>query len=204
MFNVSFDSNNFTMNQENGNNDVGLIDVSGGNHISFTECTFIDNTFTNYGIIYDYGGIQQELDSLIEIHDSEFNGNQAAKGSIITIDYSNIIQSTYYGSSYMINNCILHDNIATESGGIIYANVNDVDYTKSITIKNSNDIKQNMAYQHGGCIYSKDLSINIESSDFQQNDATISGGAIAIMSDKCDESSAKLTISGSSSFTTYS
>eukprot|EP01084_Bolivina_argentea_P315855 547362_1 len=133
---------------------------------------------------------------MIEINNCTFERNTASRGSIITIFYNNTKETIYYGSSFMITKSIFISNTANDVGGIIYTNIKDINFTKSINIVQSNIIN-NTAVNHGGVIYSKDLSIVIISCIIKDNSANISGGAIAIMSNQCDYPSTKLTILGS-------
>eukprot|EP01083_Nonionella_stella_P288376 981299_1 len=54
-----------------------------------------------------------------------------------------------------------------------------------------------MALNHGGAIYSKDFSVSIYATRFANNTANASAGAIAFMSDTCDQSTARLYIEDS-------
>eukprot|EP01083_Nonionella_stella_P154766 499123_1 len=197
--NIQFKNSIFIRNQELSGTKVGLIDVGGGNNVWIHNCTFQENQFNFVGLIYDYGDqIDETLNPLVSITDSTFISNSAPKGSIISVLYDNPSSSyEYFGPSYSINNSLFDSNIATDSGAIIYIDINDTNYDKQLQIHNCT-IQNNIALNHGGAIYSKDFTISISSSMFENNSATISGGCIALMSDTCDYTTAALYVQNSS------
>eukprot|EP01083_Nonionella_stella_P181333 649234_1 len=188
----------------NDNRGVGLIDISGGNDIVIQSSTFIANSFTYYGIIHDHGNhggsVRYELDSVISIDGTTFTRNTAERGSVLTVDYDNN-ETVYYGSSLVqFTDCDFIGNTANDVGGIVYVNIKDTTYAKSIQMIDST-IVNNTAVNHGGAIYAKDLNIHLSSSILSGNTAGISGGSMCILSEKCDEPSSSLTIIGDTSIT---
>eukprot|EP01084_Bolivina_argentea_P222532 376637_1 len=129
---------------------------------------------------------------MVTIRGSNFIGNSASNGAIISIVYNETNES-YYGPSFTIDDSVFQSNIATDSGGAIYISISDTDYIKTLNISNT-QMNNNTAVNHGGAIYAKDFSINIASMTFEHNTANISGGAMTVMSDICDKQSVSLNI----------
>eukprot|EP01083_Nonionella_stella_P176398 617050_1 len=193
---IQFRNSMFIRNHELSGTKVGLMDVGGGNHVSIDNCSFDSNVFNFVGLIYDYGyPIDASLHPLVSITDSIFRHNMAPKGSVISVLYNNASMA-YSGPSYLIANSIFDSNIATDSGGIIYIDINHSLYDRQLEIDGCN-ITNNIASNHGGAIYSKDFTVSIYGSRLGNNTANASGGSIALMSDTCDQSTSHLYIEDS-------
>eukprot|EP01084_Bolivina_argentea_P111341 198690_1 len=102
--NTIFQKNNFINN--NGSTKLGLLGIGGGNNLLIDSCDFISNHFDVVGLIYDYGqNINSTLQPMVTIRDSNFIGNSASNGAIISIIYNETNQS-YYGPSFIIDDSV--------------------------------------------------------------------------------------------------
>eukprot|EP01084_Bolivina_argentea_P281304 481275_1 len=194
---IQFKDSVFINNQEYGTSQIGLIDVGGGNDVSIDNCTFHSNRFNYVGLIYDFGNtIDAALNPHVMITYSKFINNSAPKGSVISILNQNN-NHIYFGPEYIIDHCLFESNFASDIGGVIYININDKNYTKQLNIRNSKIIN-NSASNHGGAIFSKDYNINLTSTIFTENSASLTGGSIVLYSETCDELSVSFYLQNTS------
>eukprot|EP01083_Nonionella_stella_P167178 561167_1 len=172
----------------------GLMEVSGANHLHITHSVFEHNLFYGCGLIYDHATVHNALMLYprTSIEHSVFHHNSAQNGAVIC---------DLYGSSYAITDCNFTNNIATESGGVIYANIPHY-MNQSIHIIGSH-LRHNTANKHGGIIYANEMDVHLESCDIHHNKAGIVGGAVVIMSEHCDTQSNQLIISESTSIRSH-
>ncbi|MDR0913355.1 MAG: hypothetical protein LBM96_12280 [Methanobrevibacter sp.] len=177
MLNSNIMNSNFTNNSANR---------GGGAIYNMDHNLSIKGSIFNNNSAEDYGGAIENHGDNICISGSNFTDNYAE-------DYGGAVYAPW-GNLTIINSNLFNNSVINGSGGAIYINV-------SSNIKNSNFTKntafldgENDIYGGGAIFNDKGGVLNIENSNFNENNASYYGGAIYSYDDS------KLNIS-SSNFT---
>ncbi len=165
---------------EGGTGAVVYVNSTGNVTISNSEV--INNTASVRGIIYSNG-------STIIADELEAYGNKAHYGGVFYASGTKAYLS--------INNSVMHNNQATSSGGVVYAEKATVELTGGtvfdntaknggvvyaeensiITVKDA-ELSANTVSSVGGAIYAILSEISLDSAKFTENEATGNGGAV--------------------------
>ncbi|MCL2115589.1 MAG: hypothetical protein FWH29_05140 [Methanobrevibacter sp.] len=146
---IVYDSYGYPMDSEGG------AIYSFGTKVNVIGCTFINNSASSGGAIYNYYG------SELAIENSTFINNTAE------IDYGGAISNL--ASNFYMNNLNFINNHANLSGGAIY--------NFAINFQaNSSNFANNHANYLGGAIYNTGSSFTISNSVFSDNTASDGGG----------------------------
>ena len=141
-----------------------------------SDITVCNSSFANNTASYD-GGVVYAYDSSITMNYSSFNDNQAGNdGGVIYEDHTH---TTLYSSSFM-------NNEASNSGGVLYKTNSNITMCFIRTVPTSNDTFTklctfvNNSAVEGGVMYIHDALLTDMSSKYQNNRASINGGAISL------------------------
>jgi predicted outer membrane repeat protein len=119
------------------------------------------------------GGFMDARDSIITIDHYHFKNNSARVGGVLFMWNTSL---TLIGSSNHTIPIVFENNIATASGGVIFARNNSIIATTNGTILFQN----NMAIDTGGVLYGSRTIIELTSCQFMNNLAGIGGGGIIL------------------------
>lgn len=126
------------------------------------------------------GGAVQIFGRLVHtrINNSRFVGNSASQGGAVLKKGSNIFFSTFQ-SSYVNNSC---SNVSAASGALYFQILNNFKSKQAEIVVNQAIFTNNQGYDGAMGVVGRNYSVTVENSNFAENVATNSGGAIVLSS----------------------
>ena len=177
----------------------GAVYVHGNNatnsnyHSNIINCTFINNTAS------EYGGAVGSSQTYLNIKDCDFINNTAKKGAAIMVGgIKHGLDGNLEGHYNTFDNCYFHNNTGTEEGGAVHITgdnnkvINshfDDNYAyagdgAAIYVKGVNATVYNSEFFHHDCengtVYIEGNNANVSSSKFERNTASMSGAGVYI------------------------
>ena len=128
--------------------------------LTLSGVTFKDNKAGSGGAVYADSGCT------VTVSGCTFEGNSAEKGGAVAVM-----------GNVTLDGCAVKNNSAEICGGGIYVNAKDQD---KVTIKGKTVFSGNSSGTEGGAVYAENGKLVVSDASFTDNQAVVSGGAVAI------------------------